>query len=93
MVNSARRIEKQLGEFNKQIAKPEKKIIKAVRRGVYAKMTIHKGKKVNSVNSAFLRPSKNREYLYIKKLSEKKLKAQRKKIKLFLSNKVYNISI
>ncbi len=79
LVNSARRIEKQLGKFNKQIAKPEKKIIKVVRRGVYAKMTIHKGKKVSSVNSAFLRPSKNREYLYIKKIVGKKIKNTKKK--------------
>ncbi len=79
LVKSIRKIEKQLGEFNKKIEKPEKKIIKAVRRGVYAKMTIHKGKKVSSVNSTFLRPSKNREYLYIKKIVGKKIKNTKKK--------------
>ncbi len=79
LVKSIRKIEKQLGEFNKKIAKPEKKIIKAARRGVYAKMTIHKGKKVSAVNSTFLRPSKNREYLYIKKIVGKKIKSTKKK--------------
>ena len=78
LVNSIRKIELQLGEFNKKILKPEKKVVKLNRRGIYAKRKIIKGEKISSVNSAFLRPSNTNDFLYIKKIIDKKIKKPKK---------------
>lgn len=78
LVNSIRKIELQLGEFNKKILKPEKKVVKLNRRGIYAKRKIIKGEKISSVNSAFLRPSNTNDFLYIKKIIDKKIKHPKK---------------
>ncbi len=79
LVKSIRKIETQLGKYDKKIATPEKKIIKIIRRGVYAKTIIKKGEKVNSKNSIFLRPSNSRDFLNIKKIIGKKMKNTKKK--------------
>ena len=67
-----------LKEFNKKILKPEKKVVKLNRRGIYAKRKIIKGEKISSVNSAFLRPSNTNDFLYIKKIIDKKIKHPKK---------------
>ena len=79
LVKSIRKIEKQLGDYNKIITKPEKKIIKVIRRGVYANRIIHNGEKVSLKNSSFLRPAYSRDFLSIKKIFGKRIK--NKKIK------------
>ena len=79
MVKSIRKIEKQLGEYNKKIARPEKKIIKVIRRGVYAKSVIKKGEKTSMLNTTFLRPSNSKDYLHIKKIIGKKTKNRKEK--------------
>ena len=73
LVKSIRKIEKQLGENNKKISKPEKKVVKILRRGVYALKNIQKGEKVNLKNSIFLRPSNSRDFLHINKIFGKKI--------------------
>ena len=73
LVKSIRKIEKQLGNYNKIILKPEKKILKIVRRGVYSKKKIKKGEKVTLKNSIFLRPSQSVSYLHLKKILKKKV--------------------
>ncbi len=73
LVKSIRKIEKQLGHYNKIILKPEKKIIKIIRRGVYSKKKIKKGEKVTLQNSIFLRPSQSTRFLHIKKILKKKV--------------------
>jgi N,N'-diacetyllegionaminate synthase len=78
LVKSIRIIEKQLGKDNKKIAKPEKKILKIFRRGVYAKKNIRQGEKVNLKNSTFLRPSNSRDFLHIIKIFGKKIRKQKK---------------
>ena len=84
MVISIRKIERQLGEYNKKIVKPEKKLIKAVRRGVYAKTIIQKDEKVSITNTNFLRPSKSKDFLYIKKIIGKKIKNTKKTNQIIL---------
>lgn len=79
LVQSIRKIEKQLGTINKKVYKPEKKIINLVRRGVYAKKRIKIGEKISFKNFAFLRPTNNKDFLYIKKILGKKLKNSLKK--------------
>ena len=79
MVKSIRKIEKQLGEYNKKIARPEKKIIKVIRRGVYAKSVIKKGEKTSTLNTNFLRPSNSKDFLHIKKIIGKKTKNRKEK--------------
>ncbi len=73
LIKSIRKIEKQLGNYNKTILKPEKKILKIIRRGVYSKKKIKKGEKVTLQNSTFLRPSQSISYLHIKKILKKKV--------------------
>ena len=79
LVKSIRKIERQLGSSNKEIAPPEKKIIKIVRRGVYAKRIVKKGEKVSPINSEFLRPSNSHDFLNIKRIFGKKTKNRKKR--------------
>ena len=78
LVTGIRKIEKQLGEYNKKIASPEKKLIKKIRRGIYTKRSVEIGEKINSLDFAFLRPSRSNDFLYIKKNFGKKIKKQKK---------------
>ena len=79
LVKSVRKIEKQLGNFDKKILKPEKKNLKIIRRGIYAKKVIKKGDTVTIENSNFLRPSLSDSYLHIKNTLKKKLDRKIKK--------------
>lgn len=72
LICSIRKVEKQLGKFDKEIQKPEKKIIESVRRGLYAKKDILKGEIINIKNVNFLRPSMNSDFNYLKKFLGKK---------------------
>ena len=78
LVTGVRKIEKQLGEYNKKISKPEKKLIKKIRRGIYARRSVKIGEKINLIDFAFLRPSISNDFLYIKKNFGKKIKKQKK---------------
>ena len=78
LVQSIRKIELQLGEFDKKILKPEKNLIKIIRRGVYATRKINKDEKISNINSLYLRPSKSKDFLHIKKIIGKKIKYPKK---------------
>ena len=79
MIFSIRKIEKQLGQFNKEIQNPEKKLLKLIRRGLYAKKNISEGQVLSQRNVNFLRPSLNSDFDYLNKFLGKTVK---KKIKL-----------
>jgi N,N'-diacetyllegionaminate synthase len=74
MITSIRKVEKQLGKFNKEIQKPEKKLIKIVRRDAYAKIDILKGDIITLKNINFLRPSSTSDFIHLKKILGKKVK-------------------
>ena len=74
MVSGIRKVEKQLGKFNKQIQEPEKKLIKIVRRSVYASKNIFPGEKITLKNTKFLRPTSTSNFFHLKKVIGKKIK-------------------
>lgn len=74
IVNGIRILEKQLGEFNKKIQKPEQKLIKIVRRAPYAKKDISAKEKLSLSNINFLRPAFSKDFLNLKKIIGKKTK-------------------
>tara|TARA_B100001175_G_C19502426_1_gene638884 strand:+ start:1540 stop:2541 length:1002 start_codon:yes stop_codon:yes gene_type:complete len=74
MISSIRKVEKQLGKFSKEIQGPEKKLIKLVRRGVYAKKNILKGEIITHKNSNFLRPSSTLDFTNLNRILGKKVK-------------------
>ncbi|MDB2363217.1 N-acetylneuraminate synthase family protein [Candidatus Pelagibacter bacterium] len=82
LVLSIRKVEKQIGKFNKNIQFPEKKLIQKVRRSAYAKKNIFISEKINSDNVIFLRPSASKSFMHIKKILGKRVN------KFFLKNKV-----
>jgi len=85
IVIGIRRLEKQLGNFDKEILKPEKKIIKKVRRSVYAIKNLESGTKIDLANVNFLRGDLSNNFLNLKDIIGKKT---RKKI---LANQIVNL--
>ena len=74
IVSGIRKVEKQLGRFNKEIQKPEKKLIKIVRRAAYADKNIFPGEKITLKNTKFLRPALTSNFFNLKKIIGKKIK-------------------
>ena len=87
IVSRIRKVEKQLGRFNKEIQKPEKKLIKIVRRAAYADRDIFPGEKVSIKNVKFLRPSLTSNFFYLKKIIGRKIK------KTFYKDQKINLDI
>lgn len=87
LVKGIRKIEMQLGKFNKEILKPEKKMVKIVRRAVYADRDILSGEKLNFKNIKFLRPAITSNFNSLKKVIGKKIK------KNFYKDKKINLDI
>ena len=81
IVTGIRKVEKQLGRFNKEIQKPEKKLIKIVRRAAYADKNIFPGEKITLKNTKFLRPALTSNFFNLKKIIGKKIKRLFIKIK------------
>ena len=74
IVDGIRKLEKQMGFFDKKILKPEKKIIKLVRRNVHATQNIQVGSKINLGNVKFLRKTSTDDYLHLKDIIGKTTK-------------------
>jgi len=74
IVTGIRKVEKQLGRFNEEIQKPEKKLIKIVRRAAYADKNIFPGEKITLKNTKFLRPALTSNFFNLKKIIGKKIK-------------------
>ena len=79
LVLSIRKMEKLKGKLEKIIQPPEKKIIKIVRRAVYAKTNIKINENISLENSIFLRPAKSKNFLDLKNYIGKKTKKNIKK--------------
>ena len=73
LVSGIRKVEKQLGKFSKEIQKPEKKLIKIVRRSAYAAKNVFPGEKINLKNTKFLRPASTSDFIHLKKIVGKKI--------------------
>ncbi len=86
IVNGIRRIENQLGKFDKNIVKLEKKNLKNIRRGIYAKKNLIKNQIINKENIEFFRGSEATEYNYFKNIFGKKLKRNIRKFQLINKN-------
>lgn len=86
IVNGIRKTEDQLGEFDKKILKIEKKILKKVRRGIYAKKNLKKNQIINEKNIEFFRGSENNDYKYFNNFSGKKLTKNVSKFDLIKKN-------
>jgi N,N'-diacetyllegionaminate synthase len=87
LVEGIRKIELQLGKFNKEIQKPEKKLIKLVRRAVYAEKHISPGEKLSFKNIKFLRPALTSNFNSLKKIIGRKIK------KTFYKDQKINLDI
>ena len=87
IVSGIRKVEKQLGGFNKEIQKPEKKLIKTVRRAAYADKDIFPGEKINLKNTKFLRPAQTSNFFNLKRIIGKKIK------KTLFKNQKINLDI
>lgn len=87
IVDSVRILEKQLGQFNKKIEKPEHKLIKMVRRAPYAKKNILANERLSLKNINFLRPALSKNFLNLKKIIGKKTKTK------FLKDKIIKLDI
>jgi sialic acid synthase SpsE len=74
LVLGIRKVEMQLGELNKEIQKPEKKLIKLVRRAAYADKHILPGEKIGLKNTKFLRPALTSNFNILKKIIGRKIK-------------------
>ena len=74
LVLGIRKVEMQLGKLNKEIQKPEKKLIKIVRRAAYADKHILPGEKLGLKNIKFLRPALTSNFNILKKIIGKKIK-------------------
>ena len=85
IVDSIRRLEMQLGKKNKEIQKPEKKLIKIVRRGPYAIKDIQAKEKLSFFKKNFLRPAFSTNFLNLKKILGKREKNK------FLKDKMIKI--
>lgn len=82
IVSSIRKIENQLGKFDKKTTMVEKKIQKKIRRGIYAKENLKKNQIINEKNIEFFRGSENVDYKYFNNFLGKKLTKNIKKFKL-----------
>ena len=87
IVSRIRKVEKQLGRFNKEIQKPEKKLIKIVRRAAYADRDIFPGEKISIKNVKFLRPALTSNFFYLKKIIGRKIE------KTFYKDQKINLDI
>ncbi len=87
LVSGIRKIEMQLGKFNKEVQKPEKKLIKLVRRAVYARKNISPGEKLSLKNIKFLRPALTSNFNSLKKIIGRKIK------KTFYKDQKINLDI
>ncbi len=87
LVAGIRKVEMQLGKLNKEIQKPEKKLIKKVRRAVYADKHILPGEKLGLQNIKFLRPSLTSNFNILKKIIGRKIK------KTFYKDQKINLDI
>ena len=87
LVVGIRKVEVQLGKLNKKIQKPEKKLIKIVRRGVYADKHILSGEKLSLKNIKFLRPALTNNFDTLKKIIGRKIK------KTFYKDQKINLDI
>ena len=87
IVSGIRKVEKQLGRFNKEIQKPEKKLIKIVRRAAYADQDIFPGEKISLKNTKFLRPALTSNFFNLKKIIGRKAK------KTFYKDQKINLDI
>jgi N,N'-diacetyllegionaminate synthase len=85
LVSGIRKVEMQLGKYNKEIQKPEKKLIKIVRRAVYADKHILPGEKLGLKNIKFLRPALTSNFNILKKIIGRKIK------KTFYKNQKINL--
>ena len=74
LVEGIRKVEMQLGKLDKEIQKPEKKLIKIVRRAVYANKHILPGEKLGFKNIKFLRPALTNNFNILKKIIGRKIK-------------------
>jgi len=74
IVSGIRKVDKQLGRLNKEIQKPEKKLIKIVRRAAYADKDIFPGEKISLKNTKFLRPALTSNFFNLKNIIGKKIK-------------------
>ena len=87
IVSGIRKVEKQLGKYNKEIQKLEKKIVKIVRRAAYADRDIFAGEKISLKNIKFLRPSLTSNFFSLKKIIGRKTK------KTFYKDQKINLDI
>jgi N,N'-diacetyllegionaminate synthase len=88
IVDSIRKIELQLGKFNKTVLPVEKKIIKDVRRGVYAKSDLLKGEQISLNNVEFYRVSEDKDFLNLKDIVGKEINKKIKKNKIIKKNDI-----
>ena len=89
IVSGIRKVEKQLGRFNKEIQKPEKKLIKIVRRAAYANKDIFPGEKLTTENINFLRPARTENFLELNKIIDKQLKKRTTSNKIIRLKNLY----
>ena len=72
MVKKIRKVEMQLGKYEKVIQKNEKKLISVARRSMIAKKSINKNEKVTFQNTSFLRPQRKGSEIKSEVLNKKK---------------------
>lgn len=72
MVKKIRKVEMQLGKYEKVIQKNEKKLISVGRRSMIAKKSINKNEKVTFQNISFLRPQRKGSEIKSEVLNKKK---------------------
>ena len=84
IVINIKKMQNQLGAFKKIILRPEKKILKSVRRSVFSRHKIKKNEVITTSNIKFLRDESKKDFLNLRDFVGKKLK---KKIN---SNKILN---
>ena len=72
MVKKIRKVEMQLGKYEKVIQKNEKKLISVARRSMIAKKSINKNEKVTFQNTSFLRPHRKGSEIKSEVLNKKK---------------------
>ena len=89
MVNSIRKIENLLGDFNKKIQLVEKKYVKLARRSIYASKRIAKKDKIFLKDIKFLRPQNKQSTLDYKKIIGKKSKRTIQKNQIIKLSSLY----
>jgi len=72
MVKKIRKVELQLGKYEKVIQKSEKKLISLARRSMLSKKTINKNQTITLCNTSFLRPQYNGSEIINEVLNKKK---------------------